>query len=93
MFGDLKRVNVLATAVEEGKPWPIVWTYEASKDEGGTATADGGRVFCSILGHYSWTFDDPLFRVLILRGAAWAAREPVERFEALATDGVKMSEE
>jgi type 1 glutamine amidotransferase len=74
--------------VEEGRPWPLVWTFEPDKDAGGK-----GRVFCSVLGHYSWTFDDPLFRLLILRGTAWAAREPVERFEAMAIDGVKLSDE
>jgi putative heme-binding domain-containing protein len=87
-LGDPKQVNVLATAVEEGRPWPLVWTFEPDKDAGGK-----GRVFCSVLGHYSWTFDDPLFRLLILRGTAWAAREPVERFEAMAIDGVKLSDE
>ena len=68
-LGDAKEVNVLATTVEENKAWPIMWTHEPDKDEGGK-----GRVFCSVLGHYSWTFDDPLLRILILRGAAWAAR-------------------
>jgi putative heme-binding domain-containing protein len=87
-IGDMKQVNLLATAVEEGKPWPLVWTFEPEKDEGGK-----GRVFCSVLGHYSWTFDDPLFRLLILRGAAWAAREPVERFEPLAVEGVKLQDD
>ena len=24
-------------------------------------------MFCSVLGHYSWTFDDPLFRLMVLR--------------------------
>jgi len=95
MFGDLNRVNVLATTVEEGKPWPMVWTYEvgneeAEKEDDRKIGQRRGRVFCSILGHYSWTFDDPLFRVLILRGAAWAAHEPVERFEPLVAEGVKM---
>jgi putative heme-binding domain-containing protein len=87
-LGDPKHVNVLATAVEESKSWPLVWTYEPDKDEGGK-----GRVFCSVLGHYSWTFDDPLFRLLILRGAAWTAREPVERFEPLAVEGITLKSE
>ena len=44
-----------------GVPVPeddIIWTLEPA----------GGRVFVSIPGHYSWTFDDPLFRTLLLRG-------------------------
>jgi type 1 glutamine amidotransferase len=75
MIGDTTKVEVLATAEEEGKPWPMVWTF----------TKGRGRVFGSILGHYSWTYDDSLFRALILRGLAWAAGEPTTRFDALVT--------
>ncbi len=78
MIGDTNRVRVLATAQEEGKPWPMVWTFARGK----------GRVFGTVLGHYLWTYDDPYFRILILRGIAWAAREPLSRFESLATIGV-----
>lgn len=77
MLGDLKPERVLATAVEEKAPRPQVWSLERGR----------GRVFVSIPGHYSWTFDDPLFRVLLLRGIAWAAKEPVDRFNELAWPG------
>ena len=77
LIGDPSRVEVMATAVEEGKPWPMLWTFRPGK----------GRVFCSVLGHYTWTLDDPLFRILILRGLAWAAGEPADRFEPLALLG------
>jgi type 1 glutamine amidotransferase len=93
---DVKRVQVLATTPEEGKERPMAWTYvpQASKEvQGGGANAKReGRVFCTILGHYAWTFDDPLARVLMLRGMAWAAGEQVDRFAALATQGVKLKE-
>ena len=79
MVGDPTKVEVLATAVEEGKAHPMIWTFESGQ----------GRVFGSVLGHYSWTLDDPLFRLLVLRGMAWAAREPVSRFDAQATIDVK----
>ena len=82
MIGDTSRVQVLATAREDGKPWPMVWTFTRGK----------GRVFGTVLGHYLWTYDDPYFRVLILRGIAWAAREPVSRFEPLATVGVRFQD-
>jgi type 1 glutamine amidotransferase len=81
LMGDESRVEVLATQVEEGLPRPILWSYEPP----------GGRVFCSILGHYSWTFDDPLFRVLVLRAMAWVAREPVGRFNELVLEGARVS--
>jgi hypothetical protein len=49
-------------------------------------------VFVSIPGHYTWSFDDPLFRVLLLRGMAWAAGEPEDRFADLATIGARVAE-
>jgi len=73
MFGDTNRIAVLAAAELEGQARPLVWAFQKGQS----------RVFASILGHYSWTFDDPLFRVLALRGVAWAAREPSDRLERL----------
>jgi putative heme-binding domain-containing protein len=81
LVGDEKKVQVLATQVEAGQARPILWTYEPP----------GGRVFCSILGHYNWTFDDPLFRVLVLRAIAWVAREPVDRFNELVLEGARVT--
>lgn len=80
LTGDPKRLNLLASGVEEGQPRPLFWTLEPSK----------GRVFVSILGHFAWTFDDPLFRVLLLRGIAWVAREPVDRFNDLVMPGARV---
>ena len=73
LTGPLPAANVLATSLEEGQPQPQLWTVEPSN----------GRVFVSIPGHFSWTFDDPLYRILVLRGIAWVAREPVDRFNEL----------
>src|SRR5262249_49967551 len=50
LLGDPSKIDLLGTAPEEGKPRPLLWTYQKGK----------GKVFCSIPGHYSWTFDDPL---------------------------------
>jgi putative heme-binding domain-containing protein len=82
LTGDPQRIRVLATAFEDGQPQPLFWTIEPGK----------GRVFVSIPGHYSWTFDDPLFRVLLLRGIAWSAREPVDRFNDLVTLGARLAD-
>jgi type 1 glutamine amidotransferase len=73
---------VLASGVEEGKPQPLFWVREE-----GT-----GRVFVSIPGHYAWTFDDPLFRLLVLRGIAWAAGASVDRFNDLIMPGARVKE-
>jgi type 1 glutamine amidotransferase len=76
------KVHVLATGVEEGKPQPLMWTHTQGK----------GRVFVSIPGHFTWTFDDPLFRVLLLRGICWAAGEPADRLSDLATVGARVTD-
>jgi len=82
LVGDPGSVDVLGAGKEGGEPRPLFWTRSQGK----------GRVFVSIPGHYSWTFDDPLFRVLILRGMAWTAGEPVDRFNELATLGARIAE-
>jgi len=78
--GDVARVNVLATSTEQEAARPQLWTYEP----------EAGRVFSNALGHFRWTFDDPLFRILLLRGMAWAARQETDRFSRLATQGVEL---
>jgi type 1 glutamine amidotransferase len=82
LVGDPKRITLLASGKEDGKEQPLFWALEPAK----------GRVAVSILGHFSWTFDDPLFRVLLLRSIAWAAKEPVDRFNDLATVGARVKE-
>ena len=72
----------LATSVEDGEPQPQVWVR----------TQGPGRVFACLPGHFTWTFDDPLFRVLLLRGLAWAAHQPLDRFHELVTIGARMQE-
>jgi type 1 glutamine amidotransferase len=83
LVGDESRIELLATAVEGGEPRPQMWVREHGR----------GRVFVCIPGHYTWTFDDPLFRLLLLRGIAWAAREPVDRFSDLITVGARIAGE
>lgn len=75
LAGDPDQINLIATSVEEGRPWPQFWTVERGR----------GRVFVSIPGHYMWTFDDPAFRTLLFRGIAWTARRDLDRFNELVT--------
>jgi putative heme-binding domain-containing protein len=82
LTGDPGGLRVLATGREDGEPQPLFWTAERGK----------GRVFVSIPGHFSWTFDDPLYRVLLLRGLLWTAREPVDRLNELVWPGARVSE-
>ncbi len=76
------QVEVLATSREatspgrdtDSVPQPQFWTYRHGE----------GRVFGCVPGHYTWTFDDPYFRLLTLRGMAWAAGESPHRFDRVA---------
>ncbi len=70
---DAVGARVLMRSIDEGAPHPQMWTREAGK----------GRVFVSIPGHYSSTYDDPIYRTLIFRGMMWSVREPVDRLAPL----------
>ena len=80
--GDTSRIRRIASAVEEGQPRPLFWTVQPKN----------GRVFVSIPGHYSWTFNDPLYRILLLRGIAWSAGEPVDRLNPLVPLGASLAD-
>lgn len=84
-----KRVTALAVSrekpdkdSEQTSPQPMFWTCQTSR----------GRVFGCVPGHYTWTFDDPWFRLLLLRGIAWTAGEHVTRFDLLALRGARVED-
>lgn len=81
LTGDESRITPLAKAIEDNAPRTQLWTYEHFN----------GRVFGCIPGHYMWTFDDPLYRVLVLRGICWAAKqEDIHRLAELALVGARV---
>jgi putative heme-binding domain-containing protein len=82
LTGDFAGATVLATCIEDGQPQPQVWVRTQGK----------GRVFVCIPGHFTWTFDDPLYRVLVLRGICWVAGQPLDRLGELATIGARLGE-
>ncbi len=92
MFGDQTRVTTLVTSpafpagkqssrlpesLEEldGKAWPVMWTTEVGQ----------GKVFGSVLGHNFFTFNDPYFRIILLRAIAWTMDESFDPFKPLVT--------
>jgi type 1 glutamine amidotransferase len=84
--GDRSKVTALATSDEivgdQVRAEPVIWAYERGK----------GRVVASTLGHFDWTFDDPFFRTILLRGLAWAASEPPYRFDPLILRGIPLKD-
>lgn len=77
--GDFAGAVPIASTAEEGGMHPQVWVREAG----------AGRVFVCIPGHFTWTFDDPLYRLLLLRGMGWAARQPLDRWNELVLIGAR----
>ena len=62
----------------DGKAWPVFWTV----------TAGEGRVFASLPGHNTFQFYSPRFRIILLRGLAWAAKERPDPFLPLVYEGI-----
>ena len=59
----------------DGKAWPVMWTTEVGP----------GRVFVSGVGHNYFTFNDPYFRIILLRAMAWTMNESFDPFKPLVT--------
>jgi len=82
--GDRSKITALATSDEivgdQVRAEPVIWAYERGK----------GRVVASTLGHFDWTFDDPFFRTILLRGIAWTAGESPYRFDPLILRGIPL---
>ncbi|HUR46948.1 MAG TPA: ThuA domain-containing protein [Candidatus Saccharimonadales bacterium] len=83
LLGDKKGIQLVASGLEENVSQPLMWTRENGP----------GRVFVSIPGHYTWTFDDPAFRLLLLRGFCWAAHQPLDRLSELSFVGARLQPE
>jgi putative heme-binding domain-containing protein len=71
LIGDTNNVRVLASSKVDGETRPLIWAQEKGK----------GRIFASVPGHYTWTLNDPWFRLVLLRGIAWAAGENPARLQ------------
>ena len=93
LVGDQSKITTLLTAeapkdtsmrgrypqdgppVTDGKQWPVAWTKEVGK----------GRVFATVAGHNFFAFNDPYFRIMLLRGMAWTMDESFDPFKPLVT--------
>ena len=58
------------------------WTYTSGK----------GRVFGTTTGHYTYTFHDPIYRLLLMRGIAWAIDEKPAPLMPLVFHGITSDE-
>ncbi|MEY5026966.1 MAG: hypothetical protein RLZZ244_2494 [Verrucomicrobiota bacterium] len=81
LFGEGEGTTTVASLDVDGAAQPQVWCAEKG----------GGRVFVYIPCHFTWTHDDPLFRVLVYRGMAWVGRRPVNRLDAGVFTGARFA--
>ncbi len=81
LTGNSDEVQIVASSFEDGAPRPQMWMREHGK----------GRVFVCLPGHYTWTFDDPMYRLLLLRGISWAGGEPVDYLTDLSCVGARIA--
>lgn len=82
LHGDGAGTTTLAATVEDGAPQPQVWTVERG----------AGRIFVCIPGHFTWTHDDPLYRVLVYRGLCWAGQRPLDRLDSAVFTGARVTD-
>lgn len=61
----------------DGQAWPVMWTKERGQ----------ARVFATVLGHNYFSFNDPHFRIILLRAMAWAMHEAFDPFRPLVEMG------
>ncbi len=64
----------------DGKQWPVMWTKEVGR----------GKVFVTVAGHNYFTFNDPYFRIILLRAMAWTMNELFDPFKPLVTKDIKL---
>lgn len=55
----------------DDEAWPVAWMKETGQ----------GKVFATVLGHNYFSFNDPYFRIILLRAMAWTMNESFEPFK------------
>jgi len=82
LYGHPDSVTQLATSTEtfqgQSAARTALWTY--------SPPGKTGRVYGFIMGHLHASFSDPVFRILLLRGMAWAVGEDFGRFRRVVLD-------
>ena len=57
----------------DGKAWPVMWMREKGRS----------KTFATVSGHNYFSFNDPYFRIILLRAMAWAMGESFDPFKPL----------
>ena len=86
---DVEVIGTLAPAVDANDTSfaDALASPEARGDAFWTYTSGKGKVFGTTTGHYTYTFHDPIYRLLLLRGIAWTLDEDPAPFMPLVLHG------
>jgi len=86
MTAQAGKVVSLGTSLESSGEFGI----HENQPQFWSSTLAKGRVFGCVPGHFSWSFDDPWFRLLLLRGIAWCGGGSPYRLDDLTLRGARV---
>lgn len=88
--GNVEVIGAIApVASGKGKPFDQLLKSKGVRgDAFWTYTSGKGKVFGTTTGHYTYTYHDPVYRLLLLRGIAWALDEDPAPFMPLVYQGI-----
>ena len=75
---DNEKVSFADILKTEGVRSDAFWAYTSGK----------GRAFGTTTGHYTYTYFDPMYRLILLRGIAWSLKEDPAPFMPLVFHGI-----
>ena len=76
----LKMIGKSSLPGKEDVKWPLFWTVESG------GKAEGGRIFCAVIGHYNDFTEGSFLKIVMHRAAAWCLREPFGAFKELCVE-------
>lgn len=85
----IEVIGAIAPKAQENTPFArLLESKEVRPDAFWTYTSGQGKVFGTTTGHYTYTYHDPVYRLLLLRGIAWAIDEDPAPFMPLVFRGI-----
>lgn len=88
--GNVKSIGAIAPVADlEDRPFSQVMNTEGVRSHAFWTFQSGkGKVFGTTTGHYTYTFHDPMYRLLLMRGVAWVLGEDPAPFMPLVFEGI-----
>lgn len=85
---EIRVIGAIAPATESAFFKDVLAGEDVRSQAFWTYTSGKGRVFGTTTGHYTYTFYDPMYRLLLMRGVAWALDENPAPFMPIVFAGI-----